>query len=250
MKLLICVFIISIGMASCHHVYYAPNTSNIPLFSDRNQVRINGLYSNGDVSSFKGGEAQVAASLTDKWAAMANFFSASNTDNTGSYDESGRGSYFEFAGGYFKTIDRQKKWVGEIYAGFGGGNVMNDYGLGDHSKVGITKFFLQPNIGYKSKFFEFGFSPKISLVNWKVKDHTVSNTEHDWANSDLGFIKSDPNFLAFEPALLVRLGSENFKIQGALSFSSSRGGILDYNELTETFNASLGISLYFNTRKK
>ena len=253
------LLLISIGalLASCHHVYYAPNTPHAPQLSEKGQTRINALYASGGDTEYDGFELQFAHAISKKAGIMLNGFTAGKSENItdysggGSHLEKGKGSYVELAGGMFTTVDPKKKWVADMYGGIGFGGVTNEYGYGDRSKTGITKFFLQPSFGYKGKHFEFALVPRLSLVNWKIKTAAVNSPESEEARNDISIIRSDPSFIAFEPALIIRVGAQNMKLQGALAFSDFRSGGMYYTEgLGESLNASLGVSIYLNGKKK
>jgi hypothetical protein len=249
MKPAIFLLIISLGMlTSCYHVYYAPNTANVPLLSQKKEFRLNALYSAGGLSEFSGGEVQLAYAVSDHWGIMVNGMSVGSTENVtelnflapdGSHTESGKGNYLEAAGGYFQKLDPKGKWMGEIYSGIGLGSAENDYGYKDNSRVNTTKFFVQPGIGYKTRNFEFGFSPKLSLISWNVKNKNLSSGHNDYIKSELDFIGSRKSFLAIEPAFIFRAGGESFKIQCSLSFSNTSAT----EGLAETLNGSIGFSL-------
>lgn len=229
--------------SSCYHVYYAPNSANAPLLSEKGETRINLLYSGGGDSEFNGGEIQAAHAVGKNFGVMLNGFSAGKTENTGSYTEEGKGSYAELAGGYFKALDARQKWIGEVYGGFGMGTVKNDYGYNDFSKVNCSKLFIQPAIGYKGNYFEFAIVPKISLVNWRVKEDKIISTENQSYKTDLAAIRSNSSFLTFEPALLVRGGGKDFKIQAGLSFSTNTTTSYYSSGLSESLTGHLGVSI-------
>lgn len=264
MKLLIYLLIISVGCCSCFHVYYAPNSAHAPLLSEKGETRINGLYSTGGNSEFNGGELQFAHAVGQNFGIMANGMMASKSEQlddwgissnwggtSGYHTEKGSGSYLELAGGYFKTFDEKKRWIGEIYSGFGAGSVKNDYGFGDHSKVNSYKFFIQPAVGYKSKNFEAMIVPKVSLINWKVKESNIlAAGNNGYVESEISAIQAKKNFLAFEPALLFRAGGQNLKLQWGLSFSGFNSSSFYDEELIETLNANIGISINLKPYKK
>jgi hypothetical protein len=250
MKRFLCLSTAAITLSSCFHVYYAPNTVNAPLLSEKGEVRFNALYSNGANSDYDGGEFQFACAVTDKWAIICDYFAAGKEENTGSYVEKGHGSYGEIGAGIFKTVDPKAKCIFEVYGGIGGGHVSNEYGLGDESNVGIAKFFIQPDIGYKGKYFEALFCPRLAIVNWKVKDSYIKHTEHQYEQENIDYIKSNRSNFAFEPAFVIRAGSEQVKAQLALTFSNFHGSTIYFNEFTETLNGSLGITFNIKSRKK
>ena len=251
------LILVGATMCSCQHIYYAPNSANAPQLSEKGETRVNALYCSGGDSEFGGGELQVAYAITKNVGVMLNGFAAGESEEITSYNtngshmESGKGSYIEGAAGYFMALDAKRKWIADIYGGMGLGSVKNDYGFGDNSKVGNTKFFVQPSIGYKSTHFEFAFVPKLSLVNWRVKESKISHSENDGVKNEIKAIESDPSFVAFEPALLLRAGGQNFKVQAGVSFSNySTTSFLLQTGLTESMNGHLGISINIKPKNK
>ena len=253
MKQYLLLLLLSSSLTSCYHAYYAPNTTHAALLSRKGETKVNAMYSAGADTEFEGGELQVAHALTRNSALMLNFMAVGRSDNTGSQTESGKGSYVELAYGGFKALDnRSKQWIGEVYGGIGRGGARNEYSAVDRSKVGITKFFLQPAIGFKSRHFEAALAPRLALVNWKVKESVLS--PDNAVAGDLAIIRANPTFFSFEPGILLRAGSENIKFQAGLSFSMNQynsGNYLFYDDgLAETLTANLGISLnLFPARK-
>ena len=77
MKLLILLSVVLCLLTSCQHIYYAPNTSNAPLFSEKGETRVNGLYSTGGDSEYDGAEFQFAHAVSKNAAVIANAFTAS-----------------------------------------------------------------------------------------------------------------------------------------------------------------------------
>jgi hypothetical protein len=257
MKPLFIPFIALCVLTSCQHIYYAPNTSNAPLFSEKGETRINGLYSTGGDSEYDGAELQFAHAISKNAGIMANAFTASKSEiisdysGGGSHTETGKGSYIEFGAGFFKALDIQQKWITEAYGGIGFGSATNVYSFKDESKVGITKIFIQPSIGYKSNYFEFAVVPKISLVNWKVKSERITSPENQDNLDELNAIRSDQAFVAFEPAFLLRGGGKAMKVQLGLSVSGFKTSNMFYStDLAETVNLSLGVSVNIKPKKK
>jgi hypothetical protein len=260
MRVITVLFGLAATFTSCTHVYYAPNTANAPMLSEKGETRVNGLISGGGESEFSCGELQAAHAITNSFGVMANWMAASRSGEISTLDsrfsstihtEKGHGSYVEFAGGYFKTLDKSKRVVFETYAGIGFGGVNNDYGFGNVSKVNITKLFLQPAFGYKSAYFEVAFVPKISFVNWTVKENSFSASANSYDKEALATIEGKPHFVAIEPALLLRGGFKNVKLQGSLSFSNvSSDPNYQIGELIEGLNMSFGISVNLKAASK
>src|SRR5205085_5936857 len=115
------LFISAIVFSSCFHAYYSPSTANAPLFTEKGETRINVLACTGGESEFGGGEFQFATTVGKHIGIMVNAMFVGVTQNTpdwnGGYnsyrEESGSGSWVEFAGGLFKGFGPKKKWVTE-----------------------------------------------------------------------------------------------------------------------------------------
>ncbi|MGZ8537508.1 MAG: hypothetical protein ACXWV9_04545, partial [Flavisolibacter sp.] len=261
MKSFIYLLIITAGMTSCTHVYYAPSTPNATLFTEKGETRINATYSSGgNMSSFEGGEIQLAHAVSKNIGIMMNGIAGGKTEDVSDWDwnstrgvheESGNGSYLEFGAGYFNTFDTKKKWVGEIYGGFGFGTVSNEYGSNDRTKVNHSKFFVQPSMGYKSKNFEFAFVPRLSFIHWETKEIQINRSENDYVKTDMLAIQSKPNFISFEPALILRAGGEDIKVQTGFTLSNFTASSYFFSlDLIETINFNLGISINIKSKKQ
>jgi hypothetical protein len=249
-------------LCSCYHVYYAPNTANAPLLTQKGETRINAVFSAGLVSEASGGELQTATALSSHVGLMVNGYVASKTEDVdedfwslgtiNNHTEKGHGSYLEVAVGMFTYLNARKGWVGEVYGGYGVGTVTNDYGYNDHSKVNCSKAFVQPAIGFKAEHIEVAFVPKVSLIHWRIKDSVFTASSLSEDRSDLRAIGSKSSYIAFEPAFIIRGGSETVKGQLGLSFSTRPD--LQYQSkddvsLVETLNASIGVSFSLGGKK-
>ena len=249
MKKFFCLLILASTAASCHHIYYAPNTANAPLLSVKGETRINAFYSSGNESQFEGAELQLAHAITKNIGVMINGFAAgkleevSSLSASGTHKEKGNGQYIEAAVGYFKPLDPAKKLVAEVYGGIGRGAVKNDYGFGDNSTIGITKFFVQPSIGYKMPYFEVALVPKLSFVKWNLKESNIQSKENASDKADIETIKNQSRFFAFEPAFFIRGGAKEVKLQAGFSLSKINLSPGNGNDLGETGTFHIGISI-------
>ncbi|HEX6333437.1 MAG TPA: hypothetical protein VFZ78_04365 [Flavisolibacter sp.] len=260
MKQLLAITGIALMLASCTHVYYAPNTVNAPLLAEKRETRFNVLLASGGDSEFTGGELQLATAVTDNIGIMVNGLAAGEKEDVTHYningstttrEESGKGSYIEAAGGYFTRFGTGGSWVMEAYVGIGAGTVRNEYGGRNFSKVNSTKLFLQPSIGYKSKHFEAAIVPRLGHVSWKTKERYISSGGDVTLETELYDIERNPSFMVFEPGFVIRAGGPLAKIQVSLSTSTPLGSDRDYTgALMESANASIGLSVMFPPKKK
>jgi len=57
---------------SCYHVYYAPNTANVPLLSNKGEAKLIGAYGSGSNSEANIGELQLAFAPLNNVGFMVN----------------------------------------------------------------------------------------------------------------------------------------------------------------------------------
>ncbi|MFL5772864.1 MAG: hypothetical protein ACJ75F_06890 [Flavisolibacter sp.] len=243
MKFIFLSVTILLSLASCTRVYYAPNTVHPALLTDKDEMRVNAIYSAGQGSELRAMDLQMAYAIQRNWGIMANGFYATNKKND--YIDKANGTYGEIAGGYFKNF-KQSKWMAEVYSGIGGGWVNNYFEQNDYSRIGISKFFVQPSIGYKGPDVELAFTSRFAVVHWKV-----NKAQYDHPNypEDVDYVAISPTFFAWEPGLVFRFGTKDVKAQ--IGFTVSDHGkrvLLDTESLM--LNAGLSISLHARSNGK
>src|SRR6266498_665245 len=228
-------FVVSSLCTSCIHHYYAPNSNNVPLLKEKNDGRIQLQLSSGN--DYEGFEFQSAYAVGKHTCLQLNFFTAS-----GDYKEadikygSGKGTYIEAAAGYFAP-SHNNHWVFETYAGAGTGTVTNEYMKSEFSKVGVTKFFLQPSFGFSTKNFEIAISSKFSMANIRLKDYTITENNNPYDFIDIKFLQNNKSFFFWEPGIIMRGGFEQFKFLAQLTLSVPNDSELNIDPV----NLSLGI---------
>jgi hypothetical protein len=202
-----------ISFCSCTHVYYSPNSGNVPLFKKKGEARINGYYSLGSTitDNIKGGEVQAAYAVSNHVGVMLNtaFMGASN--GSGSQKDAGNGSLIEAGAGYYKPL--RKNYVFETYGGVGLGSVKNEYSTGGSSKINFSKFFVQPSFGYSITNFDIGLVSKFSFVNMTINHSTFPNGNDPFKTYDIDYIKANPFSVLWEPSLFLRIGFKTVKAQ-------------------------------------
>jgi hypothetical protein len=200
---------VSVFASSCMHYYYAPSSNNIPLLKEKGDGNIELKYSVGNY--YSGFEVQSALAVSNHVGVQLNFFTASQDD-----DEygSGNGSYIEAAGGYFLPTTNHK-WVFETYTGIGTGVVNNKYEYLKISKVGLTKFFIQPSFGFTHPYFDIAIASKFSLVNFNVKNSSVDKEASPIDYYDIQLLENNKSFFIWEPGIMMRGGFKGLKFQGS-----------------------------------
>jgi hypothetical protein len=170
------ICLLSVGLCSlllggCARYYYQPNTVNAPLLSDKNQLHIAGTIGGGEETyDNRSGnrllmDIQGAFSPVRHLGIMANYSTwnywadridvpAGHVDAHASLGEIGVGTYFT------RGNKDRAQFVGEIYAGFGKGNLESDVDLK------VNKFFIQPGLGLRHKVIDAAFHLRYSMINY------------------------------------------------------------------------------------
>lgn len=234
---LLCFILINIisSFSSCVHYYYAPNAHNVPLFHEKEEVKLAGIKSYG--SYHEGTEFQSVFSITDKIGIIGNSYTAQGGNKK--KNNYGEGSYYEAGCGYFKPV--LEKFVFETYGGIGLGNVENRYEDYGYSNLDYNKYFLQPSFGFTSKYFETALSVRFcGLYYNKIVDNTIQDNKEN-----VEYIKNNKFSYLFEPALTYRFGWKYIKIQVQYVFSIN----MNYPEFPMD-NTNLNIGLYLSIADK
>lgn len=229
-------------LTGCTHYYYVPPAQNVPLFREKNEVRLSANYSE-DVGH--GFDLHAAYAVTNRFAIMSNFSSVKDELD----DEYGKGNYFDVAIGYYKPI--YANMVFEIYGGMGSSNQNHTYGSysggvpGSTADLSFVNFFLQPAIGYTSNGLDVAVTTRFSHLTFhSIKNNTMQFTVEQ---EKLNMISTNKNSLLFEPSLTVRGGWKYMKAQLQLLLSENLT-----NSKLEFYNyrTSVGLSFAFADRFK
>lgn len=207
------ILFLGIGLMSCNPKFYTPNTQNVPLISEKGETNLT-LSGNGNQVEFQG-----AYGVSENIAIKANggLFIPADLDN----GDGGSGKFLEFGGGYFKPLG--SNFVFETYAIIGFGTVENHFPSttsgnpltnGDLS-ANILRLGIQPNFGYKSKHFSAAVSSRfVNLSYNKIEGDLI----YENVNQSAYLNDNASNFL-IEPALTLRGGFENLKLQVQYGYS-------------------------------
>jgi hypothetical protein len=232
----------------CSHYYYVPNVQNVPLFREKNEYRLSGSYGLGTETSCL--EVQGAYSITDKLGIMTNFMSAKGIEN--SSESWAKGTYLDAAIGYFKPL--LKSGVFEIYGGIGGSKQKHQYRStiydpadpahtnfnAGKSEESFIKLFVQPSIGMTFNGFDFAFSTRFNRLSFNKTRNQIDRTLNQHEFDKLYATAQTKNYLFFEPALTIRGGWKNIKVQ----LQGSTGSYLNNEHYQfDQFHISLGLNV-------
>lgn len=205
--------ILLFALTGCTHYYYAPNAANIPLFKTKNSFKAKAAFAEGNY--YAGGDIQLAYSVSPKIAVMVNSFFATKTESVDDHYESGKGSYFEAGGGYYKPFGKHNTWIFEAYGGAGTGTENHIYSFNERAKLTMVKYFIQPSFGYSSRknTFEFAVAARVGHVHLEILQNNVSERSNAHSNNTKGLdnIRLHPSSFLLEPSLMIAAGWPNFK---------------------------------------
>lgn len=201
-------FLLVILIAGCNPKFYSSNTQNVPLISEKGETNLT-LSGNGNQVEFQG-----AYGVTNSFAIQANggLFIPSDLDN----GDGGSGKFFEVGGGYFRPV--ADNFVFETYGLVGFGTVENHFPsltTGRDISANIIRFGIQPNFGYKSKYFSAAISARfVNLMYNNIEGDLI----FDGVSQKTYLEDNKSNFL-IEPALTLRGGFERIKLQLQIGYS-------------------------------
>lgn len=224
------VFILS----ACSPKYYVPNTQNVPLLSEKGQVNLTAVGNGNQV------EIQGAYALGSSLGIMGNVgFYIPKDDGNGN---GGSGKLGEIGIGYFKPITEHV--IFETYGLVGIGSFENHFPAASSTNTGkisgnLTRFGLQPSIGYKTKGFSVAFSSRITSLNYGEPE---GNLIFDGVDQVV-YLNENRSFILLEPALTLRAGLEKVKLQLQLT----RGFNLTDSDFRQD-ESLLSVGVNFNLR--
>lgn len=234
---IIIICTLGLFMTGCSPIYYAPNSSNVPLLSEAGETNLT-VAGNSDQVEFQG-----AYAVSDHFALMADgglFIPGDDENGSG-----GSGKFLEIGAGYLKPL--AGNWVFETYGLAGFGNFENHFRfdspgptnptVGDIS-ASLFRWGVQPNFGYKSRYFSAAISSRlVNLIYHNIEGDLI------FENVDqIEFLSDNKSYLLAEPALTIRGGFEKVKLQ--LQFGVSYN-ITDPEFSQETSFITVGLNFGF-----
>ncbi|MFZ4399585.1 MAG: hypothetical protein ACOYO1_06100 [Bacteroidales bacterium] len=242
MKNLKLISLLSFSLVSCSHYYYAPCMQNVPLFIEKNDLRLSASTGLGDETSYL--ELQSAYSITNHIGLMFNFMRAKGEEDN-NVNNWGKGYYYEGAVGYYKPLKTFASF--EVYGGFATSNQHHQYDISyRYADLTFTKIFIQPTLGYTSDVFDIALSSRISRVSFNKIDYSSYNATYN-TFSELDEIANNKVSYLFEPAVTLRIGGEICKGQLQCGFSKN---LTNTKLKFEKFNISAGLYFTIANRNK
>lgn len=196
-----------LALTSCSTKYYIPNSQNVPMLKEKGEADIN-VGTDGSQADF-----QAAYAVGNAVAVQANGMVVFPQDDDNS--NGGKGNYFEGGIGFFKNLSDHVLFDTYLIGGIGSmenhfpGTVQDHPSTTGKISANLYRLGLQPSISYYTEYFSVSGSARFVNLNY-------SNIEGSlyFDNLDQSVYLNDnrSNFL-IEPALTVRGGLENIKLQ-------------------------------------
>ncbi len=227
---LLLVVLLSLLLSGCTKYYYCPNDVNVPLLTDKNQFHIDGSLGSSDFVNIN--NLQMSYSPLNHLGLIGNCATYSGSGGSGS---EGSAHLLEIGAGYYYATQGRVKLVGDIYGGFGGGKMNSDVNMN------FRRFFIQPGIGLRGRYFDLALSWRI--VNVKYYNFDANGQTDDYLSSQnlidyTGRRIDNGSYTFFEPCLTLRAGGRLLKFQFQL-VGVNNIGYIPWNY--ETSEGSIGL---------
>jgi hypothetical protein len=206
----------ALAASGCAPKYYAPNTHNVPLLTRAGDF--SGSFTFGDSR----GELQGAYAFTPNVAAMVNAAAFDQADDE--EGDGGQGGIMELGLGY--TTPFADRFHASVFGLVGGGNVENHLPStvsGNPGTTGIleaklSRFGVQPSIGFRSTYFEAIGSVRVLGLRYSDVNGSLVYQGEDQVQA----VRAQSSHTLLEPAITVRGGFESWKLQLQLGWSVNK----------------------------
>jgi hypothetical protein len=206
-------------LPSCAPIMYTNVGQNVPLFRQKGEVALS-----GGNASVQGETYWLGAESADGFYTQAAVATGKHTAVISSYYEicsdeansDGSGKYFEFGIGRF-SYSQKTKLTAEIFLGTGFGSIRNVY---DGARIDLkyVKPFIQPSVGFSSRFIDLAFTSRIAFVSYTSNSVSFSDVSQQYAFHK--FWEEKRNSMVFEPGFTIRAGFKLVKLQIQYSHTS------------------------------
>ncbi len=223
----ISLFIILLHFLGCSPIYYVPKTQNVPLLNHKGNVNFSLLHSEYNY------EFQSSLAVTDNVGVILNAaYAEGSYSGEKNLRPSGEGKDVcgELGIGYFERVGNL--FIYEIYGLYALGQMENIFPAPMYKNtVGFirsdyTKYSLQPAFGLASANLEVAVSSKLTYLNFS---NIIGNAIF-YDKNQIVYLNDNRSNVIVEPALTIRMGFKNVKIQGQLSLSYNLSNRLFYQE--------------------
>lgn len=193
-------------IVACSPTYYAANTLNTPMISEKGESSI--------TAAGKGGmyELHGGYGITDNLAVIGSgsVYAPKSLEN----GNGGSGFLAEAGVGYFNEF--QENILFDVYGLLAFGSMNNQF-PDNNEKISARAFRLgiQPGIGYMHKYFSASFNPRIAFLNFSGINGNLTYEGVD----QVQYLTDNKNNFLLEPTITLRGGLEKIKLQLQYGYS-------------------------------
>jgi hypothetical protein len=214
-----CVIISLFTSCSSYRYIYSASPPNNPSFTEKGQSKFAGYYStasDGSTNQYaRGVDLQGAYAVSNHFAVSSGYFHRREEDfyvGNSSYQPATvhyKRNLFDLGSGYFIPIDKKKKIILNLYAGYATGKFTftdDVNGNNGYHESAINKWFFQPSLNFiPGKSISFSFAARFSNVHYgKINtNYPVGELQYfglaQIANRSIYFFEPSVNILAGAP---------------------------------------------------
>lgn len=236
-----------LAMVGCGPVMYSTVGHNVPLFQEKGEFYGQiGYSSTNGAWTAEGVGAKAGYAVSDKIQLTSSFYSMKNFEDPGNDEWKGKGNYWEVGGGWYGGFTNPR-FRYEAVGGFGSGKIKNTSRItsGEFINAKFIKPYVQPSVGFVSRYFEAAISPRISYLSYSDQEDFNLITE---ANQSLQeFFDVQSNKLVFEPGLTLRGGYQSVMLELQYSYSFLKESSPDYYLINNEY-LSIGVRFLIGNR--
>ncbi len=143
---------------SCEPSRYVPNAVNMPLLTNKSETQLN-------LSAGTSADVQLNYVISKKFGLMVTGMYIDNDSTTIASNTFHVKRYaFDVGAGYYKRFSNNGRL--EVFTGIGYGT-SDFYNRTDSTTTNynMLKFFVQPNFGFTSEYFDMGITPRLTFVD-------------------------------------------------------------------------------------
>jgi hypothetical protein len=220
--------------SACTHYYYAPNTLQTPFLREQHDTRVGVGFIGGD--EFNGFEVHAAYSPVKHLALMANHFQVQSDNVRSTSSDWGQGRLTEIAlGGYYPLSNIVSA---SLFAGWGGGRVLNSYDQGAKADLRFQRRFLQPAIAMQAKWIRLGLAMRFNQLQY-IRGDIDFQIGEPHISTIARIEQASPMFIP-EASITLGFGNSPFWVNGHLNINHNR-----QQEELGFAGTTIGVSMLF-----
>ena len=238
-NLLLFAIVLSFPFGGLSQTYnYSPNLTNIPYLTQSGDVHLGLGWGRGLVMQSL--EIQAAYSPMRHLAIMANYL-GDRQKNVRKQIDTGTDYYLWEAG--VGVYEKLPKGSASVFAGYGGGELYNNFEFERVAEFNLQRWFIQPGINYRSNFFQAGIALRLSHLTFKDANISYS-IEEPYLQYIKNIEQKSPMFL---PELGLQIGMRLKPVTISLNIVSIFPDTENWN--FSRLNTGLCIALDLNVKK-